>query len=123
MKKLILPALFLLFGTHVNAQDYNFEDSRYMYIPPAIEYEDADNIEDPVALCNIVSYEQAAADDIAALLLVVPMEESLQHEMFDMMVLKHQTLADDGLSAAEKSDVSAKYSVILLDVLDATQKS
>ena len=56
-----------------------------------------------------VTVEQAATTDVAALGQKVTLNESLKKDMYTLMVMKHESLSDATLTAAQKSDISKTY--------------
>ena len=57
----------------------------------------------------VVSIEQAAKDDIAALVQKITLSESLKKNFYSLMVMKHERLSTPNLSAKEKEELAKVY--------------
>ena len=104
MKK-IIAIVILLFGLTINA---NAQDKKVV-----------------TATANSnekISSEGAAKKDIAALISIVSINESLKKDMYTLMIMKHDALANTKLSPAERETISKKFGSKVISGLNEAQQ-
>ena len=70
-----------------------------------------------------VSNEAAAQKDVAALVQKVTIAESLKKDMYTLMLMKHEALADPSATAAEKENISKRFERKILGGLTEEQRA
>jgi len=70
-----------------------------------------------------VSSDAAAKKDVAALIAKVTISESLKNDMYTLMVMKHDALSNQKLTADQKEEVAEKFTRKLLSALSTEQRA
>lgn len=69
-----------------------------------------------------VPSDKAAKNDVSALVAKITISESLKKDMYTLMVMKHDALADPKLSAANKESISKKFEHKIMAGLSPEQR-
>ncbi|HMK07111.1 MAG TPA: hypothetical protein VK476_06255 [Flavobacterium sp.] len=56
-----------------------------------------------------LTVEQAAKNDVAALVQKVTISESLKSDMYTLMIMKHESLSDETLTEAQRKNISEVF--------------
>jgi hypothetical protein len=69
-----------------------------------------------------VNTDEAAKKDVAALLSKITVSENLKKDLYTLMVMKHEALANPKLTAAEKENISKIFENKLMAGLTEEQR-
>jgi len=69
-----------------------------------------------------VSNEEAAENDITALISKVTIDPTLKKDLYTLMLMKHQTLSNPKISKEEKANASKAYERKIMSGLNDSQR-